>query len=384
MPYVREHPLAVRPTVVDLGIAAVLVVAAEIELHLLAPASVSLATRVLIVGMALPVGWRRTAPFGALAVALASYLLHLIAVGPPVLSVSLSVAFLLSVYSSAAYQPARPALVCLGLALVTGILLSLSSGDTRIADLLAANLFSVVVPWLVGTVRSRQRHARALRQHAERLERERDEQARQAVALERARIARELHDIVAHAASVIVVQAEAGEALLRRGDEEQASAAFRSIQHNGRQALGELRRLLGLLRSDEEELLAPQPRIADVPELVDHFNAAGISTELHVVGHARPLAPGIELSVYRLVQEALTNVLKHAGPATAKVLVRFGDRSLDVEVVDDGVGPNGSSNGGHGLVGMRERVRVYGGTFEAGPEANGGFGLRAQLPLVEP
>jgi signal transduction histidine kinase len=363
--------------------AVVLVVAAQLELHLVAPGGASLATALLAVGVTLPLAWRRSAPLGALGVVLGSYLVHLVVVGPPVLSVTLAVAFLLSVYSSGAYQPARPALVALGLALTTGIVLSLRSPDPGIDALLASNLFSVVVPWLVGTLRARQRHARALRDHASRLERERDEQARRAVSLERARIARELHDIVAHAASVIVVQAEAGEALLGTGRLDEASVAFRSIQHNGRQALDELRRLLGLLRSDEEEALAPQPRIADVSTLVEHFNAAGVTAALQVEGEARLVPRGIELSVYRFVQEALTNVLKHAGPASATVLVRYGDETLDVEVVDDGIGAHGPMNGGYGLVGMRERVRIYGGTFEAGPSPNGGFALRARLPIVQ-
>ena len=375
--------LAVPPAVADAGVAFLLGVGAQAELQLVVPEGVSVLTTAAAVGITLPVAWRRTAPLSSLSVVLASYLVHLIVVGPPPLSVALGVALLLSVYSSAAYQPPRRALVALGLAVATGIVLSLNAPGSGINDLLAATLFSVVVPWLLGSVHARQRHARALRAEAARLERDREEQARTAVAVERARIARELHDIVAHAASVIVVQAEAGEAVLSDGRVEDASAAFRIIQHSGRQALAELRRLLDLLRSDEAEPLVPQPRIADVAALVERFNAAGIATELRVEGEARPLPPGIELSVYRLIQEALTNVLKHAGPASAKVDVRYGDDILDVEVVDDGAGTSGPTNGGHGLVGMRERVRLYGGKFQAGPCPGGGYGLRVQLPLVE-
>lgn len=377
------RPLPVPPVVADAGVAFLLAVAAQAELQLVVPNGVTVVTTAAAVGITLAVAWRRTAPLSALSVVLGFYLVHLIVVGPPPLSVALGAAFLLSVYSSAAYQPPRRALVALGLALATGVVLSVNAPGSGINDLLAATLFSVVVPWLLGSVRARQRHARALRAHAARLERDREEQARVAVALERARIARELHDIVAHAASVIVVQAEAGEALLSAGRVEEAAAGFRTIQHSGRQALAELRRLLGLLRSDEAEPLGPQPKIADVAALVEHLNAAGIATELRVEGAARPLPPGIELSVYRLIQEALTNVLKHAGPASAKVDLRYGDGILDVEVVDDGAGPLGPADGGHGLVGMRERVRLYGGNFHAGPCPGGGYGLRVQLPLVE-
>jgi signal transduction histidine kinase len=210
----------------------------------------------------------------------------------------------------------------------------------------------------------------------------RDQAAREraAVADERARLARELHDVVAHSVSTMVVQAEAGGSLLDR-DPKGAQDAFASITSSGRQALGELRRMLGLLRSaDGEYALGPQPGLAQLRALVEEMRGTGLPVELTIEGEPRPLSAGVDLSAYRILQEALTNTLKHARPARARVTVRYHAEDVELEVLDDGRGCVNGSHRGHGITGMQERVRLYGGTLETGGSADGGFSVRARLP----
>jgi len=220
-----------------------------------------------------------------------------------------------------------------------------------------------------------------LEARAARLEREREENARAAVAAERARIARELHDMVAHAVSVIVVKAEAADAVLDR-QPEIAHAQLAAIQRTGRQAIAEMGRLLGMLRQDgAANELAPQPSLDQLDALLEQIRSAGLPTEIQVHGEPRPLAPSVDLAAYRLVQEALTNALKHAGPAaTATVDVGYTHDTVAIEVGDTGRGSNGT-DGGHGLIGMRERVALYGGTLKTGPRPGGGFCVAATLPI---
>ena len=209
-------------------------------------------------------------------------------------------------------------------------------------------------------------------------ERERDVAAREAVVEERARIARELHDAVAHNVSMIVVQAGAE----RRVVEGPTREVLVTIEQIGRSALTEMRRLVGMLRADAAEPLAPQPGLADLQMLVTQVREAGLPVELRVEGEPRELPVGIELSAYRIVQEALTNALKHAGEARASVRVHYGPDSLELEIVDDGAGaPAPETGGGHGLVGMRERVALYGGRLDAGERPSGGFAIRVLLPI---
>jgi signal transduction histidine kinase len=211
-------------------------------------------------------------------------------------------------------------------------------------------------------------------------ERERDVAAREAVVAERARIARELHDVIAHHVSMIVLQAGAERHALN-GSDGSTVETLDTIERTGRDALTEMRRLLGMLREDESDPLMPQPGLRDVPKLVEQVRAAGLPVDLEVDGDERELSVGLDLSAYRIVQEALTNALKHAGNARAHVSVRYGDDAIELEVVDDGAGttePPG--RGGHGLVGMRERVALYGGRFEAARREGGGYVVRAVLP----
>jgi signal transduction histidine kinase len=203
-----------------------------------------------------------------------------------------------------------------------------------------------------------------------------------AIADERARIARELHDVVAHAISVIVLQARGGRRMLA-DDPTETRHALDAIEHAGEQALGEMRRLLGMLRAaDERAALGPQPGLDALDELAAQVAAAGLPVDVRVEGAAVELPPGVDVSAYRIVQEALTNALKHAGPARATVVVRYATDALELEVVDDGAGIGAGGGSGHGLVGIRERVGVYGGELESGTRPEGGFGLRVRLPLA--
>jgi signal transduction histidine kinase len=216
-----------------------------------------------------------------------------------------------------------------------------------------------------------------------RLVRDRELAASEAAAAERARIARELHDVVAHHMSVMVVQAGAARAVGER-DPAAAAEALRQIEASGRAGLAEMRRLLQILKSEDGgNRLAPQPGLAHLGELLDAMRSTGLRVEAVVEGVPRPLPPGVDLSAYRIVQEALTNSLKHADGASARVLLRYEPDAIELEVADDGLGPlDGDSGaaGGHGLIGMRERVRLYGGVLETGSAPGGGFVVRARLP----
>jgi signal transduction histidine kinase len=246
-------------------------------------------------------------------------------------------------------------------------------------------VFSSVVfsiAWTIGfTVSRKFWEADEARERAARAEREREERARLAVADERARIARELHDVVGHSVSVMTVQASAARRLLRPQQEKEREALL-VVEHTGREALAEMRRMVGVLRRPEEApALAPQPSLEHLDKLVAHAREAGLPVELRIEGEPEQLPSGVDLTAYRLVQEGLTNALKHAGAQRAEVVVRYGDGHVELAVSDDGRGVGGGDGGGHGLVGMRERVSVYGGEFEAGPQAEGGYRLRARLPV---
>ena len=231
--------------------------------------------------------------------------------------------------------------------------------------------------WVIGrALAERGRRTANLEERAERLERAHAE----AVAGERATIARELHDVIAHSVSVMTVQAGAARLLLDE-DPPHARESLLAVEETGRQALGEMRRLLGILRGDEQEArLAPQPGISDIASLVEQVRVAGLPVDLVVEGEVQPLPPGVDLAAYRVVQEALTNALKHAGAARAEVSIRYGETALQLAVTNNGHTPR-NGRVGHGLIGMRERVALYGGKFQAGPRDEGGYAVRATLPF---
>jgi signal transduction histidine kinase len=233
-------------------------------------------------------------------------------------------------------------------------------------------------PWFAG------RAARGRRLRIAALEREREQQARIAVSDERARIARELHDIVAHSVGVIVVQAQGAQSVLDR-DPRQAAEALEAIERMARTALGDMRHALVALREGRGETpLAPEPTVDDLDALIAQARASGLEVELAIEGERRPLPQSLELSTYRIVQEALTNTIRHAGGARSQVTIRYGERELEIAVDDDGPGPPvGPRDGppGHGLIGMRERVAALGGDLDTGAGSGGGFVVHATLPL---
>ena len=238
------------------------------------------------------------------------------------------------------------------------------------------------IAWTIGFgLGHKLREADEAKERAERLERAREEEALAAVAEERARIARELHDVVGHSVSVMTVQA-AGVRRLLKPEQEREREALEIVEQTGREALAEMRRLVGVLRRPEEApALAPQPSLEHLDRLVAQAREAGLPVELTVEGEPVQLAAGLDLTAYRLVQEGLTNALKHARAKHARVLVRYDNGHVEVSVTDDGTGDGGGESGGHGLVGMRERVVLYGGRFEANRRAAGGFTVRALLPI---
>ena len=294
-----------------------------------------------------------------------------------------------AVYSAAAYADRRRARWVCGACLLwligSGVVLSARAGPIGAVEVAAIAMFDALpflLAWPLGAMMRRLREYRAVLEERNRqLDQEREVNARRAVLEERVRIARELHDVVAHHVSVMGVQAGVARRLFDR-DPAEAVAAIGSVETASRQAIADLQQLVGVLRRQEEgDDLAPQPSLQRLPELVEHMRRAGLPVELTVQGRRGRLPAGVELSAYRIIQEALTNTLKHAGPAQAGVTVRYGNGSVELEVVDDGRGPppGRPRTGSKGLVGMRERVSLYGGRLDVGARPGGGFRVHAVL-----
>jgi signal transduction histidine kinase len=248
------------------------------------------------------------------------------------------------------------------------------------------NIFLFGGAWWIGDVfRIRRQRELELGERTVQLEKERDENARRAVLDERVRIARELHDVVAHHVSVMGIQAGAARRILKQ-QPEKANEVLSQIEASSREAVAELQRLLGFLRQHSQtDELAPQPTLRQLDLLISHMREAGLPVEVRIEGEPRTLPPGVDLSAYRIVQEALTNTLKHAGPARATVTLRYDSGAISIEILDNGHGPEESENveiKGRGLIGMRERVSLHGGEFTAGKAAGAGFAVRARLPLT--
>ena len=320
--------------------------------------------------------WRRRAPLVALA--LAVVLVELSNLVAPALAETgaFLVGILLAIYSAGRHTRGRARIAGLLLVAAAIPLAAIEPGDPVAFTDIA--FFAVLFggPWAVG------RYARHRSERERVLVAERDVRAHEAVAEERTRIARELHDVVAHAISLIVLQARGGRRMLA-DDPDETRRALDVIEHAGEQALGEMRRLLGLLRDDEPELtLAPPPSLRRIDDLVAGIRASGLPVEVVIEGEPVELPPGVDVSAYRIVQEALTNALKHAGPAHARVTITYARDAVDLAIVDDGPGVPSVNGGGYGLAGMRERVAIYGGRLESGARPDGGYALRVRLPLA--
>jgi signal transduction histidine kinase len=380
-----------RHLVLDLAIVLAIVVGCTLEVwaprvfgstHMTGPRAAVYAAYVVA---AVALVWRRRDPLAAVLVATAAVSAEWLAFGSPE-GFGVFTILVVAGYSVAAHEDRRRALIGLAAVLAAGAVWIMRDPMVRtVGRSLGGTIWMApaVIGWLLGAyLRTRRLYLVELQERAERAEVERDERAAAAVASERARIARELHDIVAHNVSVMVVQAEAADEMLDRDQAGRARAPVQRIQETGRSALSDMRRLLGLLREvDADPVLTPQPGIANLELLLAKTRDAGLPVELRVQGTPEPLPPGIDLSAFRIVQEALTNTLKYAGPARACVDVRYTPGALELEVSDDGIAGAGNGDVGHGLVGMRERVALFGGELDAGPAPDGGFRVRARLPL---
>jgi signal transduction histidine kinase len=298
------------------------------------------------------------------------------------------VALVLLFYGVGAFLPERRGRWALGLVLVVGAIHGLIIGSA-FSDLGFAAIVLELLPWAMGrTLRQRDARARAYREAAERLDAGRELRARTAIYGERARIARELHDVIAHSVSVMVIQAAGARTVMDR-DPVRAESALRSVERAGREALAEMRRLLGVLADGQDlRALAPQPGLEDLPELVSSTRAAGLNASIRVDGDPVAVTQGLSLCAYRVVQEALMNTLKHAGPTQAEVYLRWCEDALELRVSDTGrvaargVGEPVAGSSGHGIAGMRERAALHGGSVQAGSAPDGGFVVRATIPLI--
>ncbi len=372
------------PRTVDTAVAIVLAVASLVQVLVLIPIAAPPVGVLVALWSTVPVAWRRTRPIEAAIVGATAWLVPtdgFLLLG--------YVATVLLFFAVGAYVASREAVLVTG---VVGCLLSVGAAieqDVAIGEY-AGGLLAVVAPIVVGRVVRRERTRRLqLERLTVELERERERGARAAIAEERNRIARELHDVVAHEITAVAIQADAAEAALEH-DPALARDPLRHIATSARSALRELRGLLGVLREpDGAPAAEPLPGLARLPDLVERARATGLRIRLDLQPPPRPPAPAVDLSLYRIVQEALTNARRHAGETDVEVRVACEGAGVVVEVRDSGVigpppPPAAAGDGdGRGLVGMRERARLHGGTLQAGPRAGGGFEVRATLPLGE-
>jgi signal transduction histidine kinase len=332
----------------------------------------------LSVMVAAPYYFRRRAPLAVLFVSEAAVIVLTVAdyqtaAAPTVL--------LCGIYTLGAWSPARERLIgVIGFAAGLAVVAQYGIPGSNAADTTFTFALFAAAYLFGSTVRNRRLYSEQLEARATELERSRHEDAQRAVADERLRIAQELHDVVAHSMGVIAVQAGVGAHVID-SDPAEAKRSLEAISKTSRTTLTEIRRMLGVLREDADASYVPAPGLGDLSRLVEEVGAAGLRVEVRTEGERAELPPALDLTAYRIVQEALTNVLKHAGRAEAVVVVGYDEQALRLEITDDGRGINGVDGvGGHGLIGMRERVGVFGGAFDAGPRVGGGFRVSATLP----
>jgi signal transduction histidine kinase len=378
--WLRQHAFGVDASLAGLALLA-LVVAPVTEYR---PAEVAGPLGVLLV---VPLAWRRRRPVPAAAVVVGGCLLELVLL--PQQFLPANVAAPVMVYALAAYAPrwaSRAGLaIGLGGAVLAAFFLSGYAGSSDFLLAAAAIGVLVVAAWALGDLRrARLQQVAGLEERARLLELEREQEMQLAASTERARIAREMHDVVAHSLSVVIAQADGGR-YAGQADPAAATSALEQISSTGRQALAEMRKLLGVLREGDGQELAPQPDVAAIDRLVADVRSSGLDVDLVVDGGPRPMPAGPQLAAYRIVQESLTNVLKHAGPAgRAQVHLHWRPDALELSVTDDGRGAAAriveSDGQGQGLLGMRERAQLHGGRLTAAPRTGGGFGVHAVLP----
>ena len=372
----------VRWQVLDAALAVALTAAAVAEV---AVGGYGPVTALFAAVVTVALNWRRSFPLTVLVVGACAWTVPIVAgLVPSEAVLTPLVALLVAVYSVARHAPTRRAVIGAMVALAASLASDLKMAHPGVGDF-GFTVILISWPWFAGfALRSHAQANAMLADRARLLEAERDAKAEAAVAAERASLARDLHDIIAHCVSLMVVQAGAAEQVLDR-QPARAREALRAIGDSGRGALADLRRLLALLRQGAlDPGLAPQPGTGDLDTLAAQVRAAGLSVQLDVEGDPQVLPPGIDLAVFRVVQEALTNTLKHAQPgAKASVVVRYRPDVVQVTVTDDGkpAGQAGEGTSGHGLAGMQERLALYGGELQAGQQPGGGYQLAASLPL---
>ena len=333
-------------------------------------------------GASLPFAWRRVYPVAVVAVVITSAGLEAAFLTDFTDLTTALVVPLLAAYTLGEQLERRASYVALAATYVGAMAVEVIDHGLR-ANEVVLIAFYLLAAWFVGrSLRARNALNQALREKTLRLDAEREETARAEVRAERARVARELHDVVAHGVSVMVVQA-GGARRMVRADPERAREALDAIEASGRQALDEMRRLVGVMRPGEAEAdRAPAPGLDRLDDLVTRAREAGLPVQVHVAGAPTRLTAGLDLAAYRVIQEALTNTIKHASAAQADVTIRYAPDAVELEVADDGHGEGKAlPAGGHGLVGMRERVSMYGGELETGARAGGGYAVHARLPL---
>ena len=330
--------------------------------------------------MALSLAWRRHRPLAMLSIVMGGVVLLSLAFGGSETSTLVFIT-VVAVYSAAAHLSDRELPVAVALMVAAVAVHDLRDPQIQTFGDAIWTTILWTLTFLVGLgMRSRQAQTRALENEADKLRKERETAAVEAAAEERRRIARELHDIISHSLGVVVLQAGAAEQVLER-DPDRARDALRSIRSSGLAAIDEMGALLGLVRGDAETSLEPQPSLADLKALVATTAEAGLRVELSIEGVPRALPAAIELSAYRIIQEGLTNSLKHAGPVAARIIVSYRPTELAVEVTDEGGSATHGFGSGRGLAGIRERVAVFGGRLQVGPRPNGGWSLRAAFPV---
>jgi signal transduction histidine kinase len=332
---------------------------------------------VFAAALALPLVWRRRYPVCVFAVVCAAALAQWI-YAQRVVS---GFAILVVLYSVARHAPRRVALAAAVTAEAVGALAGTTNGQNWF-QFLAVFTAMIAAPYFLGSyLRTRQAYLSALEERARRLEHERDQQAQIAAAAERASIAREMHDIVAHSLAVIITMAEAA-AAKRRSDPERAGTAMEQVAETGREALDQTRRVLGVLRPCSRAAPSPLPGLDQLDALLGQVRAIGLTTELSVTGRRFPVRDDAQLAVYRIIQEALTNTIRHAHGATrVQVQLQYAEPVIEIDITDDGQPPGTGDHGpaGHGLAGMRERAALYGGAVIAGPRSGGGWRVSAGL-----
>jgi signal transduction histidine kinase len=364
---------------VDWAVALGLLIAGEVELLVQYPGDDSPLPHALVAAVAYcSLAWRRRWPIPVGVLVLSCWIFMNLALGDiEPLQVPL-IATLFATYAMGAYTAGRAAIVAPFLVFAGMVGLVVTFEDSVFTDYVFPTAFGMIA-WLTGRgLRTRTRLTEELHEAAVRAQEAREHEAAQAAADERRRIAREMHDVVAHSVSVMVVQAGGARRILERDPERAVEAAAR-IEEVGRAALAEMRRLLGVMHHGDER--APQPTMRELEALVERSRAAGLPVALTVEGEPRSLPAGKDLAAYRVVQEALTNAIKHAGAAPTSVTVRWEPERLELEIIDRGAVARNGGPGGHGLIGMEERMRLYDGELRAGPRSGGGFEVVARMPL---